>query len=136
MSDLSLCPTPTPGKHEVRLPWGFDLENNLVHVSSAENGRACNLSCPNCAGALDAKQGRQLRWHFAHVSTAWCSGGVESIAHRRAIEILAAHKSVFLPPLDDISEGFWGNFSRAMAEVPLALANPRRVDLMLYAGAG
>lgn len=134
MADLSLCPTPAPLKNEVKLPWGLDLENNLVHVSLAENGRASKLSCPNCSGALDAKQGRQLRWHFAHVSTAWCSGGVESLAHRRAIEILLEKKKVFLPPPDELSEGFWGSFSRAMDEVPLALENPRRVDLMLYAG--
>lgn len=134
MADVTLCPAPLPAKYAVKLPWGCDLDNNLVHVSAAKNGRDCKLSCPHCSGALDAKQGRLLQWHLAHVSTTWCKGGVESLAHRRAIEILAAEKSVFLPPPDELSEGFFGNFSWAIAEVPLALENPRRVDLMLYAG--
>ena len=128
------CPLPPPPPNRVKIPWGVNLVGHLVHVSHAKNGRSCQLGCPECATALEAKQGAVRQWHLAHVSTTWCTGGLESAAHRRAIEILVEHKLVWLPAPDDQSQGFIANFERAADEVPLPMPNPRRADVVFYAG--
>ncbi len=132
MTELSpfTCSSPLPPRNEVRLPWGENSSKSLVHISAAKNGRACRLNCPTCGGGLDAKQGSQNQWHFAHISNHWCSGSLESLAHRRAKELIIEHKRLWLPAVSDSSMPFECKIPMIREEVPISLANQRRLDLL------
>lgn len=118
---------------KVQLPWGVKPPGNLIHIGDAANGLKCELSCATCKGALNAKQGSKLHWHFAHVTTSNCSGNLESHAHRRAKEILAETKKIFVPELGGVPAG-WRSFENAKINEWVTSSNRRRLDLLLSSG--
>lgn len=47
----------------------FALENSsqqFVSVQDVPRGLACNCTCPSCKTPLEARQGTEKAWHFAH----------------------------------------------------------------------
>jgi hypothetical protein len=110
-----------------------------VHIGAAGKGRSCKLHCPECSGALDAKQGKKNRWHFAHQSVTWCNGVVcdgapLKTAHTRAQEIIAEHQVLTLPAPAPDGTPFALCFTASKVEVPLELDHARRIDVVLYKG--
>ncbi|MFK5950191.1 MAG: hypothetical protein QM500_15610 [Methylococcales bacterium] len=63
------------------------------------NGEKCNCICIECGTNLIANQGNQRGWHFKHASEDNCSGGIETVLHKRAKEILSEETYFLLPPL-------------------------------------
>lgn len=80
-----------------RVVYGEDDAGNLVHVLDAAQGIACNLTCPDCGGALIANQGKQKAFHFSHVSRIECDRAGESALHRIAKEIIEESGNLLLP---------------------------------------
>jgi hypothetical protein len=83
----------------VQLSHGLDAGGRLVAVGDVERGRACDLRCVGCGGALVAKQGQRRQWHLAHAVEADCNGAFESTLHRLGKQIIAESCSVLLPPV-------------------------------------
>ena len=84
---------------EIRLPYGEAADGRLVAVADVPRGKACELVCPGCRGALVARKGGLLRHHLAHVSEGSCTGAIETLLHRLGKQIIAESSSVLLPPL-------------------------------------
>ncbi len=61
----------------------------LMHVSEVTRGVACGCTCVSCDALVLAKKGARRAHHFAHATRSDCDGGVESILHRLAKEVLS-----------------------------------------------
>jgi len=67
------------------------------------SGLACGCYCHECKQPLQAVYPRRLwrtKWvekFFRHAKGTICKGGLESLAHKMAKEMLERHSSVFLP---------------------------------------
>ena len=73
-------------------------ENELVHILSVANGKACNCFCPKCKFPLIAKNGGMYKLpHFAHDSVKECKGSYETALHLLAKRLLHERKKIKLP---------------------------------------
>tara|TARA_R110001583_G_scaffold65264_1_gene188662 strand:+ start:17718 stop:19226 length:1509 start_codon:yes stop_codon:yes gene_type:complete len=70
----------------IKLGWGRNSSNRLIHISNADNGKSCNCICPDCFTPLVARQGKKVAWHFAHSVPVECTG--ESVLHKVAKQII------------------------------------------------
>ena len=86
------------GKGGPSLVFGEDADGNLVHIDRAERGKKCNLTCPDCHSALQARKGSQNTFHFAHISVAECETAGETPLHKLAKEVIEETGKLFLPP--------------------------------------
>lgn len=50
----------------VWLEHGLDQRGSLVHIADAPERGKSSLRCPYCQGALLARKGSKIAWHFAH----------------------------------------------------------------------
>lgn len=76
----------------------------LVHVKSVPNGNGCGCFCPECNKPLCAKnEGIYREPHFAHIKDSdcdedvKCAGGVETVLHLMAKEVIKEIKQIRLP---------------------------------------
>lgn len=84
---------------ELKLPYGIDANNNLIHISSLtekDRGKACGLMCPCCKGELIASMGKKNRHHFKHKAQD-CNHGLETALHLMVKQILFKEKKMLLP---------------------------------------
>lgn len=87
---------------EVTLAFGANVGGELVHISQADRGKACNLKCPACDDILIAsKSERKARaHHFRHLGNKQCKYGPETAAHKYGKEVIAEEKYLWLPSME------------------------------------
>lgn len=80
---------------EIKLPFGLNKNNTLVHIADVENGKKCECVCPECHTPLiAANRGSKIQPHFKHAVPTECEGGLESTIHRAAKQIISERKSI------------------------------------------
>lgn len=90
-------------KAEIKLPFGLNENNILVHIADAKNGRKCNCICPACRNPLVAvNNGNKRQKHFRHDTDIDCKTGLESAIHLAAKQIILEKKKITLPELINI----------------------------------
>jgi len=73
----------------------------LIHVTDVVSGLECNCVCPNCHEklvAVNKSHNKQLP-HFRHYDADPCRGGIESVLHKMAKQLIGHHKKVRAPAL-------------------------------------
>ncbi|WP_160674749.1 competence protein CoiA family protein [Clostridium sp. C8-1-8] len=111
----------------------FGIHNgNLIHISEAKNGDACNCICPHCKSQLSARQGKVNSWCFAHKNKEECAYGQETALHQFAKEILVKHLKIKVPsPLPKKYKDTYISFDKVELEKRLGDIIP---DVLLYKG--
>lgn len=84
-------------KVEIKLPFGLNMNNILVHIDDVERGKKCGCVCPCCRIPLIAAQGKEKQHHFKHDTGHECEGGLESSIHLAAKQIIKEKKRITLP---------------------------------------
>jgi N12 class adenine-specific DNA methylase len=74
-------------KAEIKLSFGVNAANRIVHINDVERGRACDCTCPGCGAPLLAAKGPVQQHHFKHAVELDCEGAAESAIHRAACGI-------------------------------------------------
>lgn len=82
---------------KIKLPFGLNENNIIVHITSVESGKNCNCICPSCRSPLIAAKGTKNQHHFKHATTIECEGGLESAIHMAAKQIIIERQQVKLP---------------------------------------
>ncbi|KHE92892.1 MAG: hypothetical protein K8F52_17680 [Candidatus Scalindua rubra] len=83
---------------KIKLPFGLDKNNTLVHISDVENGKNCGCVCPSCQSPLIAAKGNIKQHHFRHDDGRdACEGGLESTVHLAAKQIISERQKITLP---------------------------------------
>jgi hypothetical protein len=82
---------------EIKLPFGVDRSNRVVHISDVERGRACDCTCPGCSAPLEAAKGSIRQHHFRHAVDVECEGAAESAIHRAAKQLIRERRQLTLP---------------------------------------
>jgi hypothetical protein len=88
-----------------------------VLIKNAQNGLACNCICAGCGKAMVAAQGTENEWHFRHYEPTNCTGGLETILHKRAKEIIVKASQMSIP-------GHSLFYSNARVETSLGVLRP------------
>jgi hypothetical protein len=79
---------------EIKLSFGVNAANRVVHINDVERGRACDCTCPGCGVPLTAVKGRVRQHHFRHAVELDCEGAAESAIHRAAKQMLRERKQL------------------------------------------
>lgn len=80
---------------DIKLPFGLDQNEKLVHIKESANGKSCNLVCPGCGDQLiAANNGTKMQPHFRHDGGTECVIGFESAIHRAAKQLIEMHKEI------------------------------------------
>ncbi|HFS5637857.1 TPA: competence protein CoiA family protein [Legionella bozemanae] len=82
---------------KIKLPFGLNENNIIVHIANVESGKSCNCICPSCSSPLIAAKGTKNQHHFKHTTTIECEGGLESAIHMAAKQIIKERKQIMLP---------------------------------------
>jgi len=82
---------------EIKLPFGLNENNIIVHIADIESGDKCNLVCPSCKSPLIAVKGNKKQHHFRHKNFRECKGGLESAIHLAAKQMIMEKKQITLP---------------------------------------
>ncbi len=80
----------------IKLPFGVNENNKLVHIVDVERGKKCNCICPGCGSLLIARKGDQNQHHFQHAVDKECNRGLESAVHRAAKQMIMEKKQITL----------------------------------------
>lgn len=80
----------------VNLTYGLSGDK-IVHITDVQNGIACGCLCPECGGALIARQGDVRAWHFAHASGSECVTAPETALHKLAKQWLSDQSIIRMP---------------------------------------
>ena len=72
-------------------------EGHIVHIDQVPRGLECNCACGDCGARLVAKKGSVKVHHFAHESKSDCSGGIMTVLHRAAQDVIM-RENVFVIP--------------------------------------
>lgn len=80
----------------IKLPFGLNANNVLVHISDVERGKACGCICPSCQSPLIAAKGNKRQHHFKHDADCDCESGLESAIHLAAKQIIMERKQITL----------------------------------------
>jgi hypothetical protein len=108
---------------EIKLPFGVDATNRLVHVSDVVSGKACGCICPSCRSPLIAAKGSIKQHHFKHADGTGCATGLESAIHRAAKQLIREKMQITLPPRALIMRVADGRGRRHNATQPLVRPN-------------
>ncbi len=81
----------------IKLPFGLNKDNELVHVNDVDRGKECNCVCPDCGSPLIASKGDKNQHHFKHAIINDCQGGFESAIHLAAKKMIRGKKNITLP---------------------------------------
>ncbi|MBP3414901.1 MAG: hypothetical protein J6L81_06880 [Clostridia bacterium] len=60
---------------QYNLLYAADKDGNIIHISNAQRGAMCECFCPSCGDALIARQGSEVKYHFAHSNNKNCTNG-------------------------------------------------------------
>lgn len=82
---------------DIKLPFGLNEKNALVHIADVESGKKCGCICPSCRFALIAAKGNLRQHHFRHDIDRECVSGLESAIHLAAKQIIKEKKQITLP---------------------------------------
>jgi hypothetical protein len=82
---------------KIKLPFGLDSTNTVIHINDVKSGKQCNCVCPSCRSALIAAKGTKNQHHFKHASTTECETGLESAIHLAAKRMIKEKKEITLP---------------------------------------
>ncbi|WP_408072880.1 competence protein CoiA family protein [Legionella pneumophila] len=82
---------------KIKLPFGLNENNIIVHITNVESGKSCNCICPSCRSLLIAAKGTKNQHHFKHATTIECEGGLESAIHMAAKQIIIERRQIKLP---------------------------------------
>lgn len=77
--------------------FAIHASGRLVSAAEVARGLACDCKCQLCDEALVAKQGDVRTWHFAHQSNADCTGGLETLLHQAAKQVLLEAREIHVP---------------------------------------
>jgi hypothetical protein len=83
-------------KAEIRIAFGVDGSNKVVHISAVERGRACDCTCPGCGAPLEAAKGSIRQHHFRHGVEVECEGAAESAIHLAAKQLIRERRQLTL----------------------------------------
>jgi hypothetical protein len=82
---------------KIKLPFGLNERNKIVHIADVERDNNCNYICPSCRSPLIPVQGKIKEHHFRHEAIKECEGGLESAIHLAAKQIIMERKKITLP---------------------------------------
>ena len=82
---------------QIKLPFGLNEKNILIHISDVESGKKCGCVCPSCKSPLVAAKGNKNQHHFKHAVDVECEKGLESAIHLAAKQIITERKQLTLP---------------------------------------
>ena len=83
------------------LPFAKRLSDGaLVTPEDVPRGLACNCICPGCENPVQARQGTEKVWHFAHAKAEACTGAYEVSVHELAKQLIRERKVLLLPALE------------------------------------
>lgn len=89
---------------ELKLTYGLDSNERLVHVDDVPSGLACNCVCPECGAQLIARKGEKRQNHFAHANGADCVGARMTALHMLAQQIIQDERKIRTPWFKDYYE--------------------------------
>lgn len=109
----------------------LDENLNLVHISGALRGLACQCTCFECGETVIAKKGEINEHHFAHISNKKsCVIHPETVLHKYAKQVILESRGLQLPALpDNDQDADWWTFERIIPELHLGSIRP---DLVGY----
>ena len=85
------------------LPFAKRLSDGLlVTPEEVPRGLACKCICPGCENPVQARQGTEKVWHFAHTKAEACAGAYEISVHELAKQLIRERKELLLPALEVI----------------------------------
>lgn len=85
---------------KLKLVFGKDTSTSqILHISEASSGKACNCVCPQCGSALVAKKGKIKQHHFSHDGRKDCGIENESALHLFAKNLFLREKVLKTPRL-------------------------------------
>lgn len=85
------------------LPFAKRLSDGLlVTPEEVPRGLACKCICPGCENPVQARQGTEKVWHFAHTKAVTCAGAYEISVHELAKQLIRERKELLLPALEVI----------------------------------
>jgi hypothetical protein len=71
----------------------------LVSPDEVPRGLACNCVCPACSYPVQAHQGTEKAWYFAHTKGSDCAEAYEISVHEKAKQLLKERKKLLVPAL-------------------------------------
>jgi hypothetical protein len=71
--------------------------NKVIHVDTADNGKACKCECLKCKEKLIAVQGDIRKKHFRHDINPNCNGAQETALHQLGKQILVDNNKISIP---------------------------------------
>lgn len=109
----------------------LDENKNLIHITDAVRGLACNCTCFECGEIVLARKGEIKEHHFAHASNKdSCAIQPESVLHKYAKQVIIESMGVLLPEVPNLDiEATWWTFDKIIPEFHLGLIRP---DLACY----
>jgi competence CoiA-like predicted nuclease len=82
---------------KIKLPFGLNENNALIHISEVERGLKCRCICPSCRSQLIAAKGSIKQPHFKHAVENECENALESTIHLGAKKLIFEKKQITLP---------------------------------------
>ncbi len=84
----------------IQVPFGL-RDGRLFEPRQVDRGLKCNCICPGCCAALVAKHALsgKVTPHFSHASETPCNGGLESVLHLAAKQLINDQRKLYLPEL-------------------------------------
>lgn len=109
----------------------LDENKNLIHITDAVRGLACNCTCFECGETVLARKGDIKEHHFAHANNKdSCTIQPESVLHKYAKQVIIDAMGITLPsvPSSNIDTTWWA-FDKIIPEFHLGKIRP---DLACY----
>lgn len=83
------------------IPLG-ERDGSMLRAYEVENGLRCGCVCPGCRRPLvAANQGEKRLPYFRHAELEGCSRGRSEGIRRAAVQVIAQHKRLLLPPFSE-----------------------------------
>ena len=79
---------------KIKLPFGLNENNILVHIADVKRGKKCYCVCPSCRSPLIAAKGSKKQHHFKHAFDNECKSGLESAVHLAAKKMIMERKQI------------------------------------------
>ena len=82
---------------KIKLPFGLNENNVLVHIANVVKDERCKYVCPGCLSPLIAAKANKIQHHFKHALGDECERGLESAIHLAAKQQIMEKKKITLP---------------------------------------
>lgn len=90
---------------KIKLPFGLNENNILVHIADVKRGKKCYCVCPSCRSPLIAAKGSKKQHHFKHAFDNECKSGLESAVHLAAKKMIMERKQITFSKCVSIASG-------------------------------